>query len=157
MSLAARVAGPDGRYVGPVRRPPFVITLSVVSLLEGLVLLGYAMYDVIEAFRTGITGPEEVSNAPALLGLIAITAIFGAGLVWLARGWWNGRSWARSPFVFAQLIIGLIGYELSQSTDDGPRTIGQVAMVVAVVTIVLGFMPSVRRALAADDAPTDGE
>ena len=134
-----------------------IVVLAALALLEGLVLLGYALYDVIEAFRTGITGPAEVSNPAALLGLIAITAIFGAGLVWLARGWWNGRSWARSPFVFAQLIIGFIGYELSQSTDGGPRTIGQVALVVAVVAIVMSFLPSVRRVLAADDAPSDGE
>ena len=134
-----------------------ILVLAALALLEGLVLLGYALYDVIEAFRTGITGPAEVSNPAALLGLIAITAIFGAGLVWLARGWWNGRSWARSPFVFAQLIIGFIGYELSQSTDGGPRTIGQVALVVAVVAIVMSFLPSVRRVLAADDAPSDGE
>ncbi len=134
-----------------------IVVLAALALLEGLVLLGYALYDVIEAFRTGITGPAEVSNPAALLGLIAITAIFGAGLVWLARGWWNGRSWARSPFVFAQLVIGFIGYELSQSTDGGPRTIGQVALVVAVVAIVMSFLPSVRRVLAADDAPSDGE
>lgn len=134
-----------------------IVTLAVLALVEGLFLLGYAVYDVIEAFRTGITGPAEVSNTPALLGLIAITAIFGAGLIWISWGWWNGHSWARSPFVFAQLIIGFIGYELSQSVDDGPRTIGQAAMVVAVVAIVMSFLPSVRRVLAADDAPAEEE
>lgn len=134
-----------------------IVTLAALALLEGLFLIGYAVYDVIEAFRTGITGPAEVSNPAALLGLIAITAIFGAGLLWVSWGWWNGRSWARSPFVFAQLIIAFIGYELSQSMDDGPRTIGQVAMVVAVVAIVMSFLPSVRRVLAADDAPPEGE
>lgn len=135
-------------------RPTFLVTLAVIAIIEGLFLLAYAVFDVVEAFRTGITGPDEVSNLPALLGLIVITAIFGAGLLWIAAGWWRGRSWARSPFVFAQLIIGFIGYDLSQSTDDGPRTIGQIAMVVAVVAIVLSFMPSVRRVLAADEAPS---
>ena len=142
--------------VASVTRPSMIIVLAALALLEGLFLLGYAAYDVIEAFRTGITGPDEVSNPAALLGLIAITALFGAGLVWVATGWWQGRTWARSPFIFAQLIIGFIGFELSQSTDAGPKTIGQVAMVLAVVAIVLSFLPSVRRVLAEDDSPADG-
>lgn len=125
-----------------------------MALLEGAALIVYAVYDAVEAVRVGVTGPAEVSNTPALLGLIVITAVLGAGLVWIAWGWWKGRSWARSPFVFAQLIIGFIGFEMSQSVADGPRTAGQVAMVVAAASIVVSFLPSVRRELAADDQPS---
>jgi hypothetical protein len=89
-----------------------------------------------------------VSNPAALAGLIAITAAFGAALIWVALGWWRGRTWARSPFVVAQLVLGLIGYEISQSGEGGLRMVGQVAMVVAVTGIVLVFLPSARRALS---------
>ena len=36
-----------------------------------------AGFDVVEAVRVGITGPAEVSNAPALILLVVITAAFG--------------------------------------------------------------------------------
>ncbi len=64
---------------------PFV-ALAVVALLQGVALLGYAVFDVVEAVRVGITGPEEVSNPAALILLIVITAAFGVGLVWVGVG-----------------------------------------------------------------------
>lgn len=125
-----------------------LVLLAALAAIEGLGLLAYAVFDLVEAVRVGITGPAEVSNPAALAGLIAITAGFGAGLVWVAVGWWRCRTWARSPFVVAQLVLGLIGYEISQSNEGGLRLIGQVAMVVAVTGIVLVFLPSVRRTLS---------
>jgi hypothetical protein len=143
-----------GHYLGRVTsRPTPLVLLSAISVVQGIFLLGYAAFDIVEAFRTGITGPEEVSNPMALLGLIVITALFGASLVWLGVGFWQGRSWARSPFIVAQLVLGLIGYEISQSRSDAQQTLGQAAMVIAVVGIVLVFLPSVRRVFAADDMP----
>lgn len=143
-----------GHYLGRVTsRPTPLVLLSAISVVQGIFLLGYAAFDIVEAFRTGITGPEEVSNPMALLGLIVITAVFGASLVWLGVGFWQGHSWARSPFIVAQLVLGLIGYEISQSRSDAQQTLGQVAMVIAVVGIVLVFLPSVRRVFAADDMP----
>ena len=129
------------------------MALAGIAALEGLLLLAYAVYYVVEAIRTGITGPAEVSNPAALMGLIAITAAFGAGLVWTAVGWWTARSWARSPFVVAQLVLGLIGYELTQSAEGVLQTTGQVAIVLAVIGVVLAFLPSVRRAI--DDRAPD--
>jgi hypothetical protein len=125
-----------------------LVVLAALAGLEGLGLLAYAAFDLVSAVRVGITGPAEVSNPAALAGLIAITAAFGAALIWVALGWWRGRTWARSPFVVAQLVLGLIGYEISQSGEGGLRMVGQVAMVVAVTGIVLVFLPSARRALS---------
>ena len=125
-----------------------LVVLAALAGLEGLGLLAYAAFDLVSAVRVGITGPAEVSNPAALAGLIAITAAFGAALIWVALGWWRGRTWARSPFVVAQLVLGLIGYEISQSGEGGLRMVGQVAMVVAVTGIVLVFLPSARRSLS---------
>ena len=92
-------------------RPPLaLVVLALIALLEGIVLLGYAVFDVVEALRVGITGPEQVSNPVALTVLVAITAAFGLALVWVARGWWRAQRWARSPFLLAQIIAALIGY-----------------------------------------------
>lgn len=137
------------RYRGVVRDRPTVLTvLAALAGLQGVALLVYAAFDIVQALRVGITGPEEVSNAGALISLIVIIAAFGAALVWVAWGWWRGRSWARAPFVVAQLILAFIGYEVSQSAEATLRTVGQVAMLVAVIGVVLVFLPSTRRALS---------
>ena len=139
--------------MGHVKAPDrAVVALAIIALLEGVALLGYALFDAVEAVRVGVTGPAEVSNAPALLLLIAITAAFGAGLVLVARGWWQSRRWARSPFILAQIIFGLIGYELSQSEGSVERTVGYVTVLVAILGLVLSFTPAVSRAI---DEPLD--
>jgi hypothetical protein len=139
--------------VGHVKAPDrALVALAAIALLEGVALLGYAVFDVVEAVRVGITGPAEVSNAPALLLLIAITAAFGVGLVLVARGWWQAQRWARAPFIMAQVIVGLIGYELSQSDGSVERTVGYACVLVAILGLVLSFTPAVSRAI---DEPLD--
>lgn len=128
-------------------RPTALAVLAALAGVQGLALLLYAAFDVVQALRVGITGPEEVSNAGALTSLIVIIAAFGAALLWVAWGWWQARSWARAPFVVAQLILAFIGYEVSQSSEATLRTVGQAAMLLAVVGVVLVFLPSTRRAL----------
>lgn len=115
--------------------------------MQGIVLLGYAVFDIVEAFRVGITGPAEVSNPMALLLVIVLTALFGAGLLWVAMGWWRGRSWARSPFVVAQIIVGLLGFEVAQSSGSVERTVGIIAISMAVLGLVLAMLPATGRAL----------
>lgn len=133
-------------------RIPSLVVLAGISAVQGVFFVGYAVYDVVQAFRVGLTGPAEVSNPAALLGLVAITAVIGVGLLWVARGWWQGRTWARAPFIVAQLVLGLLGYELSQSAEGAPRLLGQALMVIAVVGVVLCFLPAVRRALEEDES-----
>lgn len=134
-------------------RIPAVIALAVIALIEGLALLGYAVFDVAELVRVGITGPEEVSNVPAVLLLIGVTAALGAGMVWVARGWWLVARWARSPFVLAQLIGGLIGYQLTQAVGSVERSVGFALFGLAVLGIVLAFTPPVLGALREDEDP----
>ena len=129
-----------------------LVVLAGIAGIQGLGLLAYAVFDIVEAFRVGITGPAEVSNPPALILLIVITAAFGCGLLWVAGGWWRSRRWARSPFLLAQIIIGLIGFEIAQSTGSVERTVGVVTVVLAALGLVLSFAPAVSRALAEDDA-----
>lgn len=131
-----------------------LVVLAGIAALQGLGLVGYAVFDVVEAFRVGITGPAEVSNPPALVLLIVITATFGAGLLWVATGWWRALAWARSPFVLAQIIIGLLGYEVAQAEGSVERAIGIVAAILAVLGLVLSFAPATSRAIA-DPAEVD--
>lgn len=124
-----------------------LVALAAIAFVQGATLVGYAIFDVIEAIRIGVTGPADVSNVPALVLLILITAAFGAGLLVIAAGWWRARRWARGPFVFAQLIGGLIGVELAQSVGRVERTVGITAVVLALIGLVLAFSPAVTRGL----------
>ena len=121
--------------------------LAAIAILQGTALLAYAVFDIVEAVRVGITGPEEVSNPMALLLLVVITGAFGAGMVVVGWGWWRCHRWARAPFILAQIIAGLIGYELSQATGSVERTVGYTCVVLAVVGLVLAFLPAVARAI----------
>jgi hypothetical protein len=136
-----RVTAPD--------RP--LVALAGISLLEGAALVAYALFDVVEAVRVGVTGPEEVSNTPALILLVAITAAFGLAMGWVATGWWRARRWARAPFILAQIIGVLIGYELAQSAGEVERVVGIVLALIAILGLVLSFAPPVSRALEGQD------
>lgn len=129
------------------QRPVAVIGLAAIAAIEGIALLGYAVFDTVEGLRQGATGPADVSNVPAIILLVAILVIFGLGLVWVARGWWRLRRAARAPFLLAQVLAVLVGYELAQSEGAVERTVGIAMALVAVVGIVLCFLPPVTRAL----------
>lgn len=127
--------------------PGSIVVLAAIAAVQGVALLAYAVYDVVEAIRVGITGPAEVSNPMALLLVILLTALFGAALLWVAWGWWRRRAWSRSPFLVAELIVGLLGYEIAQSQGSVERVVGWVAVTMAVVGLVLAMLPSTSRVL----------
>ena len=125
--------------------------LAAIAAVEGLAFAAYAVYLVVEAVTVGITGPSEVSNPGALILLIVLTALVGAALLWMARAWWQARQWVRTPFVLAQVILGLLGYEASQGVGV-VQLVGGAAVVVGVISIVLAVLPRTGRALAESDA-----
>lgn len=126
---------------------PPLAAVAVIAFAQGAALLTYAVYDVVEAVRVGITGPQEVSNLPAVVLLVVITAAFGVGLAWVGVGWWRARRWARAPFILAQLIGGFIGFELAQSEGSTERVVGIGLVAVALLGLVLSFAPGVTRRL----------
>ena len=126
---------------------PPIIAVAAIATLEGLGLIGYAIYDLVNALQSGLTGPEEVSNVPALILLILIQVVFGVGMVLVARGWWQTRRWARSPFLVAQLLGVFVGWDLAQSAGSLEKAVGIALILVAVVGIVLIFTPPVARAI----------
>ena len=127
--------------------PRTFVALAALALLEGVGLIAYATFSIVEAIRVGASGPEEVSNLPAIAVLILIQALFGLGMLWVARGWWQQRRWARAPFVLTQLIALLVGYELAQSAGLVERVSGIGLGLVAIVGLVLSFLPVVTRSI----------
>ena len=126
--------------------PRPLAALAVIALLEGAALIAYGLFDLVEAVRLGATGPADVSNGPAIALQIVIFVAFGAGMAWVARGWWGARRWARAPFLLAQVMALLVGYDMAQSTTPASRIAGIVVALVAIVGIVLAFSPQVIRA-----------
>lgn len=119
--------------------------VAVIAALQGIGLLVYAGFDAVQAIRIGPTGPEEVSNTPAIILLILLTASFGVGLLLVAWGWWNGAGWARGPFVFAQILGLLIGYQVAQTEGGGlARWIGIAIALSAALGIVLALVAGRR-------------
>ena len=125
---------------------PPLAALAVIALVEGLVLVAYGVYALVEGLRLGATGPDQVSNVPAIALEVLLFALFGVGLVWLARGWWGARRWARAPFVLAQLIALLLGVPLAQA-DGTERIVGVAMSLIAVLGIVLVFTPQALHGL----------
>lgn len=122
--------------------------LAIIAAVEGLALAGYAVFDLIGALVVGTTGPAEVSNASAMILQIAIFAIFGAGMLIVARGWLTMAGWVRGPFVLAQLIALVVGVPLIGAAEVTQRGVGLAITAMAVVGLVLVFTPAVTRAFA---------
>jgi hypothetical protein len=69
----------------------------------------------------------------------------------VARGWWRSQRWARAPFVLAQIIVALVGYEVSQGEGSVERIVGYTAVAIALLGLVLSFTPTVSRAIGERD------
>jgi hypothetical protein len=119
--------------------------IAAIAAIEGLGLVLYAIFDIIEAVRVGITGPAAVSNPAALVLLIAIYLVFGIGLLLVARAWWQMRTWQRGAFVLTQVIALLVFFDLTRSEESLPRIVGGVILALAIAGIILVFTPNVLR------------
>lgn len=122
----------------PGPRPVLLTLGAVLTALEGLVLVVYAVLEVahLDADRVSVA-----VTAAVFFGLM------GAGLLLCATGLWRRQSWARSPVVVAQLITLLTAY----SFVGGETT--WVAVVLAAVSgaaLVCVLHPQSIAALAAD-------
>lgn len=133
----------------PVPSPPF-LALSAAAALEGIALVGYATFDIVEFARSGISGPSEVSNLPALILQVLIFLSFGVGLLAVSRGWWRVNRRARAPFLLAQLIALVVGFPLAQAAGPTERVAGIVITGVALLGIAVSLAPAVSRALEED-------
>jgi hypothetical protein len=125
--------------VRPGSKPAPLLVAALLTALEGLVLLAYA---VLEAFN--------VSADRAAVGVTtsAFFAAYGGLLLLCAWSVTRGRSWARSPIVLAQLIqLGV-----AWSFRGGGTTLLAAAIAVVALLVLVGLLtPSSVAALADGD------
>lgn len=129
---------------------PLLVLLAAIAGTQGIVLVGYALYDIVQGLRLGLTGPQEVSNLPGFILQIAIFAVLGIASVAIAVGWWRAKYAARAPFIVAQLLALVVGVPLAQGDSTLMRAVGTVLTIVAVVGIGAALLPPVTRAIVRD-------
>lgn len=124
-----------------------VMILAAIAAVQGIALLGYAIFDIVGGLTIGTTGPEEVSNPPALILQIIIFAALGVGMLLVAGGWARRRRWARAPFIVVQFLGLIVGWPLAQAVGLVERSVGIALVILAVLGIFLALTPRVTREL----------
>ena len=128
-------------------RNPLLVVLAIIAALQGVGLLAYAVYDIVQGLRLGLTGPEEVSNLPGLILQIVIFAVLGVASIAIAVGWWRAKYAARAPFIVAQLLALVVGFPLAQGSGSLQFAVGVALVVVAIIGITVALLPPVTRAI----------
>lgn len=135
---------------GTGRPAASLVVGSAVAAVEGVALMGYAIYIAIQVARLGITGPEEVSSPIAVTLEIVIFGLLGASLALAARDLWRARRWARSMLIVGQFLALVVGIPLAGAEGGVERAAGFALVVLAVAGIVAAFWPSTTAAVADD-------
>ena len=109
---------------------------GVLTLLEALVVIGFAVFFGYE-IATGATATVTTAVTSGLLILV-----FGVGLALLARGWFRGRDWPRTPTLLWNVLLLPVAWSLHDS-DRTPVALGVAA--VALVSIGAALATPMRR------------
>lgn len=127
-------------------------SLAAIAFIEGVFFIANAILVTGGVLIFGLTGPESVSNPAGVTLEVIIFAAFGLGLLVVALGWWRVRSWARAPFVLAQLLALVVSVPLIGSSGSVERVIGVVVTIVAVGGLVVTLLPRTTSLLYRDEA-----
>ena len=122
----------------PGHRPLLLVVGAGLTALEGLVLLVYAVLELVNV-TSGRVGLAVTTST--------FFALTGGALVLCAYGLWRVRSWARSPVVVAQLITVLTAYSFY---GGDTKAVALVLAAVSIVVLVCVLHPRSIEALAAD-------
>jgi hypothetical protein len=84
----------------------------VLTLLEALVVLGFAVFYVYEM----VTGATDDLTRAATSG--ALILVFGLALLAVARAWARAAPWARTPTVLWNVLLLPVAWSLHESDRD---------------------------------------
>lgn len=125
--------------------------------MQGVFFVVYAVLITAGVLRFGLTGPEAVSNSAGVTLAVIIFLFFGVGLIATAWGWWQIKSWARSPFVLAQLLALVVGIPLMSASGTPEKAVGAFVTIVAVIGGVVSLLPSTTTLLYRDADQSESE
>lgn len=116
---------PHGRGVGP--RGPAAALAAVLCALQALVLVGLAVFYLVELSRgEGSDRARVVSSAVLIVAFAALLAV----MAWL---WWRGSTWPKTATVVWNAL--LVAVALLDLLPAGQTTVALLMTVVAVLTI----------------------
>ena len=121
---------------------------GALTLLEALVVVGFAVFFAYE-IATGATSTVATAVTSGLLILV-----FGVGLGLLARGWFRGRDWPRTPTLLWNALLLPVAWSLHDS-DRMPVALG--VAVVALVSIGAALATPMHRNAAEADRPDEDD
>lgn len=121
------------------------ITIVIAAALEALIGLVAAIAGIYSLY-TAITGQatDPVSSA---VPLTVIGVGVGALLVFVARGLWQLRDWARTPVVVTQLFMAVVAYYMFAGEQ---YVIGTVMIGTAVIAGAAVLAPPTTAVLFSD-------
>ncbi|MCK9870555.1 hypothetical protein AB0M72_01080 [Nocardiopsis dassonvillei] len=117
------------------------VTIVIAAALEALIGLAAAVSGVYSLF-TAITG--QASDLTSAIPLTALGLGAGALLVFVARGLWRLRDWARTPVFVTQLFLAVVAYYMFTSEQ---YAFAAVLAVVAVCASAAVLSPPTTAAL----------
>lgn len=126
--------------------------LGIISGVQGVFYVVYAILIVVGVARFGVSGPREVANASGVTLEVVIFLFFGLGMLLVAGGWFAAKRWARAPFLLAQLLALVVSVPLMGATDPFQKWVAILVTLAAVIGVFLAFTPSVTRYLLRDEA-----
>jgi hypothetical protein len=131
--------------------------LGVISGVQGVFYVAYAVLIVVGVARFGVSGPSEVANASGVTLEVVIFLFFGLGMLLVAGGWFAAKRWARAPFLLAQLLALVVSVPLIGATDVLQKWAAILVTLAAIVGIFLAFTPDVTRYLLRDEAAPESQ
>ena len=136
----AAASGADPQPVAPVTTAHRLA--GVLTALEGLVLVGFAVFYVIE-MASGAT--DNLSRAAVSTVLIAV---FAVGLLVLARGWFTPAGWPKTPTVLWNVLLLPVAWSLR----DGDRPLIALAVGAVALTSIVAAVAAPRPHRESPDA-----
>lgn len=121
----------------------------VVAAVEGLALVanGFAVAWVVVA--DGLTGPAEVASPVGVALEVALYLLFGAAMLWIARGLARGSGAVLTPFLLAQLLGLTVAVPLASS--EGAAGIAGWAFTIGCLLGLVAWWTLMRTKLADGD------
>ncbi len=116
---------------------------GALTALEALVLIGFVVFYVVEI---ALGQSDDLARA-AVSGVLILA--FGVGLLLLARGWFRGEGWPKTPTVLWNVLLLPVAWSLRDSAQVLlALAVGLVALACAAAAIAA---PRAPRALPGDE------
>lgn len=85
------------------------VVASAVCALQGLFLLGFCVFSLVELASSGSDSPSRVVME------VVLVAVFAVGLLAIARFWVAGADWPKTPTIVWNLLLLPVAWGLVQS------------------------------------------